>query len=500
MELKVWVDGVLRVVCGLSEDTPCQEVVIALAQAIGQTGRYVLVQKLRGTERQLLADERPLESLAKLGQLSSEVQFILRRTGPSSGSSSSGSGSKGPPPPPDRTTSLPPLPLPKYLHSAAPKRKELQKALTFNLGPSTAPHTKPKPFKKPPRDSPVLRGVSPSPELRGVSPSPELRGVSPSPELRGVSPSPELRGVSPSPGLRGMSPSPGLRGVSPSPPSSQSPSSFPPIPPPSSSSPLLPSKEDIFRQVLQQQAELRTLGEQLDSVQQEVWVWEQPPPPVLPPHLLEELDQLEEAVRRNKAELAHTGHWEVELTAEEEREELMYKEVEKLRRLLEDDAHRLSDCDSQAGQLERDLQMLQQEAQKNGLRQAQNTQDSMDTVHGELERRETQEAELRSTLSETEQDLDTAYKMLQVKSQELDELNKELRQCNLQQFIQQTGVPPNQQTDLQAETEFIQVSQLVLDTDTDSDSQHHLTAREILGDSRSLHKPLVLASRELPWR
>lgn len=36
MELKVWVDGVLRVVCGLSEDTTCQEVVIALAQAIGK--------------------------------------------------------------------------------------------------------------------------------------------------------------------------------------------------------------------------------------------------------------------------------------------------------------------------------------------------------------------------------------------------------------------------------------------------------------------------------
>lgn len=36
MELKVWVDGVLRVVCGLSEDTTCQQVVIALAQAIGK--------------------------------------------------------------------------------------------------------------------------------------------------------------------------------------------------------------------------------------------------------------------------------------------------------------------------------------------------------------------------------------------------------------------------------------------------------------------------------
>lgn len=35
MELKVWVDGVQRVVCGVTEATTCQEVVIALAQAIG---------------------------------------------------------------------------------------------------------------------------------------------------------------------------------------------------------------------------------------------------------------------------------------------------------------------------------------------------------------------------------------------------------------------------------------------------------------------------------
>lgn len=36
MELKVWVDGIQRVVCGVSEQTTCQEVVIALAQAIGE--------------------------------------------------------------------------------------------------------------------------------------------------------------------------------------------------------------------------------------------------------------------------------------------------------------------------------------------------------------------------------------------------------------------------------------------------------------------------------
>lgn len=36
MELKVWVDGVQRIVCGVTEFTTCQDVVIALAQAIGK--------------------------------------------------------------------------------------------------------------------------------------------------------------------------------------------------------------------------------------------------------------------------------------------------------------------------------------------------------------------------------------------------------------------------------------------------------------------------------
>lgn len=39
MELKVWVDGIQRVVCGVSEQTTCQEVVFALAQAIGESFR-----------------------------------------------------------------------------------------------------------------------------------------------------------------------------------------------------------------------------------------------------------------------------------------------------------------------------------------------------------------------------------------------------------------------------------------------------------------------------
>uniref|UniRef100_H9H6H0 Ras association domain-containing protein 7 n=1 Tax=Monodelphis domestica TaxID=13616 RepID=H9H6H0_MONDO len=83
MELKVWVDGVQRVVCGVSEQTTCQEVVIALAQALGQTGRYVLIQRLRDKERQMLPQECPLGAQATCGQFASDVQFVLRRTGPS---------------------------------------------------------------------------------------------------------------------------------------------------------------------------------------------------------------------------------------------------------------------------------------------------------------------------------------------------------------------------------------------------------------------------------
>ncbi|XP_061628756.1 ras association domain-containing protein 8 isoform X2 [Phyllopteryx taeniolatus] len=68
MELKVWVDGVQRVVCGVTEVTTCQDVVIALAQAIGRTGRYTLVEKWRDTERHLAPHESPVASLNTWGQ------------------------------------------------------------------------------------------------------------------------------------------------------------------------------------------------------------------------------------------------------------------------------------------------------------------------------------------------------------------------------------------------------------------------------------------------
>ncbi|XP_075610954.1 ras association domain-containing protein 7 isoform X1 [Balearica regulorum gibbericeps] len=134
MELKVWVDGIQRVVCGVSEQTTCQEVVIALARAIGQTGRYVLVQKLREKERQLLPLECPLESLAKCGQYANDVQFVLRRTGPSVAERPS---SEGAPQAPERTFIRASLPIkPRPAGMDAPRSRESKKSMTFNLGPT----------------------------------------------------------------------------------------------------------------------------------------------------------------------------------------------------------------------------------------------------------------------------------------------------------------------------------------------------------------------------
>ncbi|XP_071768474.2 ras association domain-containing protein 8 [Centroberyx gerrardi] len=83
MEVKVSVAGVPRVVCGVTEKTTCQEVVIVLAQALGQPGRYTLREKFKDFERSMMPNERLLESLEKYGQQAREVQLTLLHNGPS---------------------------------------------------------------------------------------------------------------------------------------------------------------------------------------------------------------------------------------------------------------------------------------------------------------------------------------------------------------------------------------------------------------------------------
>lgn len=89
MELKVWVEGIQRIVCGVTENTTCQDVVYALAHATAQTGRFTLVERWRTNERLLAPYESPLKILMKWGEYSSEVQLILRRSADNNKSSGS---------------------------------------------------------------------------------------------------------------------------------------------------------------------------------------------------------------------------------------------------------------------------------------------------------------------------------------------------------------------------------------------------------------------------
>lgn len=52
----------------------------ALAHATGKTGRFTLIERWRNNERLLAPNESPLKILNKLGEYSSEVQFILQKS------------------------------------------------------------------------------------------------------------------------------------------------------------------------------------------------------------------------------------------------------------------------------------------------------------------------------------------------------------------------------------------------------------------------------------
>ncbi|KAK2867506.1 hypothetical protein Q8A67_025623 [Cirrhinus molitorella] len=419
MELKVWVDGVVRVVCGLSEETSCQDVVIALAQAIGQTGRYVLIQRLRDSERQLLANERPLESLAKLGQHSSEVQFFLRRTGPSSSEEQS---------PHNRT-----LPHSKP-STSEPKRGLPKKSFTFNLGPSNSPRIKTKDSHK-----------TPSPEQR-ASPVPHAQYL------------------------------PG------------------------------PSKEEVFRHLLQQQEQLHALESQLLAVDKECETWEQSS--AEESSLLAEMAALEKTLWTNQQELVDEEFWEEELRIETERERGMKRRLGELHAKLDDCGQKLHEFNTRTMQLEEDIQreMLQVDI----LPTQSNSKDSLEVVKADLQSRQKQGEELEAELLELEKALGRAETLLKDKQDEVEELNKELRQCNLQQFIQQAGAMPTHaqpHTDLNEYPEQLDLTEQQQDKHKDSDSPPRPTAKQFLGHPRNLQHPLVsslnpevLTSRESSWR
>ncbi|XP_034015212.1 ras association domain-containing protein 7-like [Thalassophryne amazonica] len=364
MELKVWVDGVARVVCGLSLNTSCQDVVISLAQSIGQTGRYVLILRLRGTEKQLVADDCPLKILAQLGQLATEVQFVLLRRGPSlSGQDSSAR---------DRRHRKPNKPEAEHIKHRGP-----QKDLTYSLGPTSIPkRTTPNGSK-----TSLLRA---SQELRASPP-------------------------------------------------------FIDHPKEVETSSTFAAKEEVFRQILQQQRKLEDLEIHLQSLQRDIEVRERQSSSAAVPGLIptpeNALEELELRLRENEAELKHGEHWEQQLKAEMDREQDMHSRLDRI-------SSSLDRCNRQFEEHQDRLEHLEEVRSQNSPSSPQQPDEALNSLKQELHYRLQQGQDLDVALLLTHTELQVADEKLKDQWDVIEELKKELRQCNLQQFIQQKSNTP----------------------------------------------------------
>lgn len=205
----------------------------------GQTGRYLLIMKLHGTERHLVADDCPLQHLDQLGHLAKDARFVLQRTGPSL--------SEGPNTP---TTEKHPLRSRSTelrerweSHGSSADRRRNQRNRTWTPSPRASPE---------PRASPISFLDPRHPPEATFSSS---------------------------------------------------------------------SKEEVFRQILQQQRRLQDLEVQLQSLEWETEVWERDRSSARAPSLVPgELEELEECLRQNEAELMLMAHWEDQIQAETDRD------------------------------------------------------------------------------------------------------------------------------------------------------------------------------------
>lgn len=385
-------DGVQRVVCGVTEATTCQEVVIALAQAIGRTGRYTLVEKWRDTERHLAPHESPVASLNTWGQYAGDVQLILHRTGPSL---TERPPSEGPPlRGPERglhRQSLPPLAKLRHPNDRSLRRREpRRKSLTFTGAP---------------------RG------LREILSGGRIGEAEAKRRL--------LLGNHHHAGPAIGTASPGLWAC---------------------------RMEDLVRLVSIQRETLSVLEKKLEAYEAELQVWAEgrggrgggctgDPGGGGGGGLLEEILRLEKHLRKNDVEMEEEEFWATELQIELESERQLEERLQELR-------GRLQGCEAEieeklamvqgveAGLEEERLQRERQETQWVSEAEA---RAQVLRVKAELKAQERQAVQLESSCRAVDRSLGQSSKKLQDMQHELEQLTKELRQVNLQQFIKQTG-------------------------------------------------------------
>ncbi|XP_034019415.1 ras association domain-containing protein 8b [Thalassophryne amazonica] len=375
MELKVWVDGVQRIVCGVTEFTTCQEVVIALAQAIGRTGRYTLIEKWRDTERHLAPQENPVVSLNKWGQYATDVQLILQRTGPSITERPTSDRQGRVPERGFYRQSLPPLAkLRPFLAERSLKYKESKwKSLTFTGGAKS------------------LR------DIFGRSRNAEVKQT----QQRGVNLNLSRVGGG------------------------------------TASVPGSPAKQ-LSRLVQLQSNKLLVLENRLLGCEVELQDLEDTASDVNDGGNVEEtLLLLEQQVRRNDTEMEEEEFWQNELQIEQESERQLRRQLAELHGHVRDCEAKLSEYLTCLKSMEVCLEKERQ--QKEAELNEEETQAQLEKVKAELEMQSRHTARLESSCRALERSVGQSGRRLQEKEEELEQLTKELRQVNLQQFIQQTG-------------------------------------------------------------
>ncbi|XP_062374165.1 ras association domain-containing protein 8b [Sardina pilchardus] len=433
MELKVWVDGVQRIVCGVTEVTTCQEVVIALAQAIGRTGRYTLIEKWRETERHLAPHENPVVSLNKWGQYASDVQLVLQRTGPSLSERPTSDGTAGHPRGPERglyRQSLPPLAKlrPSAADRSLKRREPKRKSLTFTGGTKGLRDI----FAGKGRQEPHHPHLH-HPHLHHRAATPIAHAYSAAAASATSAAVSQARNGALTPVPAGPAP-------------------------------------DLGRLVQLQKEKLRSLESRLQSCEAEMQAWLDGAEPGGGGGIggggiggrLKEVDEeeengeareeneneeellrLEQQLRRNEAEMQEEEFWENELQIERESERQLREQLQELRARVQECEARLADYLGRIRAMEAGLEAeerLRQELQETRLQEVEEEVHArLDTVRSELELQAQHAARLDSSCRAVDRSLGQSSKRLQEKEQELEQLTKELRQVNLQQFIQQTG-------------------------------------------------------------
>ncbi|XP_058502337.1 ras association domain-containing protein 8 isoform X1 [Solea solea] len=392
MELKVWVDGVQRVVCGVTEATTCQEVVIALAQAIGRTGRYTLVEKWRDTERHLAPHESPVASLNTWGQYAGDVQLILHRTGPSltERPPSEGPTLRGP----ERglhRQSLPPLAKLRHPNDRSLRRREpRRKSLTFTGAPRG------------------LRDILSGGRLGEAEAKRRL--------FLGNGGTPHHGG--PAMG----SASPGLWAC---------------------------RMEDLVRLVGLQRETLSMLERKLGAYEGELQVRAEGrggqgavcTEDSCVGGLIEEILRLEKHLRKNEVEMEEEEFWATELQIELESERQLEERLQELQGRLQGCEVEIEEKLAMVQGVEVGLEeeRLQRERQETQWVSEAEARAQVLKVKSELKSQERQAVQLETSCRAVDRSLGQSSKKLQDMQHELEQLTKELRQVNLQQFIKQTG-------------------------------------------------------------